>query len=119
MKNPSVAVSLHPYFKAKPGKLGEIKAALPVFVSRTATEDSNLYYDFTINGDQIFCREAYRDADGLLIHLSNVKAQLEALLQLADLTRLEVHGPAAELEKLKDPLAPLNPAWFVQETGVE
>ena len=34
---------------------------------------------------------------------------------MSDLTRLEVHGPAAELEKLKNPLAHLNPAWFAIE----
>jgi len=28
---------------------------------------------------------------------------------------VEVHGPAAELEKLKKPLAHLNPAWFTLE----
>jgi hypothetical protein len=27
----------------------------------------------------------------------------------------EVNGPATELEKLKEPLAHLNPAWFVLE----
>jgi hypothetical protein len=33
-------------------------------------------------------------------------------------TRVEVHGPAAELEKLKGPLADLKPAWFVYECGI-
>jgi hypothetical protein len=28
---------------------------------------------------------------------------------------MEVHGPAAELEKLKKPLAHLNPVWFAIE----
>ena len=119
MKDSSAAVSLHPYFKAKPGKLAEIKAALPAFVARTATEVANLYYDFTINGDEIFCREAYSNADGLLKHLANVEALLGELLKIADLTRLEVHGPVAELVKLKGPLAGLNPVWFVQEAGVK
>ena len=32
-------------------------------------------------------------------------------------TRLEVHGPAAELEKLKKPLAHLNPVLFALEKG--
>jgi len=34
-------------------------------------------------------------------------------LKIADLNRLEVHGPVAELEKLRTPLAHLKPAWFV------
>jgi hypothetical protein len=37
------------------------------------------------------------------------------MLTMADLTRVEVHGPAKELEKLKARLAHLNPKWFVIE----
>jgi len=33
-------------------------------------------------------------------------------MKLADLARVEVHGPAAELDKLKEPLAQLAPVWF-------
>ena len=115
----STVVSLHPYFKAHAGKLPEIKAALPAFVEKTKGEAKNLYYGFTVNGDEIFCREGYTDAEGVLAHLENVGPQLAALLKIADLIRIEIHGPASELEKLKGPLAQLNPAWFACECGVE
>jgi hypothetical protein len=59
--------------------------------------------EFTVNGDEIFCREGYTDAEGVLTHLDNVGALLTELLTMADLTRVEVHGPATELEKLKKP----------------
>jgi quinol monooxygenase YgiN len=108
-------VSLHPYFKVHPGKLEALKAAFPAFVEKTMGEEKNLFYGFTINGDEIFCREGYADAEGLLAHLDNVGALLAEALKIADLTRLEVHGPAAELEKLKKPLAHLNPVWFVAD----
>ena len=52
-------VSIHPYFKAHPGKLAQFKAAMPAFVERTTGETQNLYYEFTSNGDEIFCREGY------------------------------------------------------------
>jgi ABC-type Fe3+ transport system permease subunit len=42
----------------------------------------------------------------------NQGALLAQALTIADLTRLEIHGPAEELEKLKAPLAHLNPVWF-------
>jgi quinol monooxygenase YgiN len=106
-------VSLHPYFKVHPGKLDEFKAGLPAFVKKTKTEQKNLFYDFTINGDEVFCREGYVDAEGLLAHLANVDALLKEAMKIANLVRVEVHGPATELEKLKAPLAALNPAWFV------
>jgi quinol monooxygenase YgiN len=112
-------VSLHPYFKVHPGKLEAVKAKLPAFIDKTATEKKNLFYEFSVNGDEIFCREGYADADGVLAHLDNVGALLAEMFTMADLTRLEVHGPAAELEKLRGPLAHLNPAWFAIEGCVK
>lgn len=108
-------VSLHPYFKVHPGKLEDFKAKLPAFIEKTATEEKNLFYGFSINGDEIFCREGYVDAEGVLAHLDNVGAMLAEAFKIADLTRLELHGPAQELEKLKRPLAHLKPAWFTVE----
>lgn len=105
-------VSIHPYFKAHPGKLEEIKASFPKFMEKTRTEEKNLFYEFTINGDEVFCREGYVGAEGALAHLDNVGALLAEALTIADLTRLEIHGPADELAKLKAPLAHLNPSWF-------
>ena len=112
-------VSIHPYFKARPGKLAEAKGMLPRFVAKVSPETLTLHYDFTINGDEIHCRESYSGAEGLLAHLDNVGSLLGEFLKVADLTRVEVHGPAGELAKLKGPLADLKPAWFVYECGVQ
>lgn len=89
------------------------------FVSKTAGEAANLYYDFTICGEVLFCREAYVGAEGLQKHLENVGTQLQALLKLAEVVRLEVHGTPMELAKLKEPLGALKPEWFEFECGVE
>src|SRR5204863_10050622 len=105
-------VTLHPYFKVHPGKVEEFKKGFPMFVELTKKERKNLFYDFSVNGDEVFCREGYVDAEGLLAHLDNVGALLAHAMTIADLIRLEVHGPAAELEKLKEPLAHLKPEWF-------
>jgi hypothetical protein len=115
MRLPPNFVSLHPYFKVHPGKLEAFKAGLPAFREKAATEEKNLFYDFTINGDDIFCREGYGDAEALLTHLENVGGLLAESFKIADLTRLEVHGLAAELDKLRKPLAHLKPQWFVQD----
>jgi quinol monooxygenase YgiN len=119
MSQPANVVSIHPYFKVHAGKMEEFKAALAAFIERTAIEPKNLYYDFTVNGDIVYCREAYVGADGLLAHLENVGALLGPLMKLADVQRVEVHGPAVELEKLKGPLAGLNPQWFTFMFGVK
>ena len=108
-------VTLHPYFKVHPGEIETLKAAFPAFIEKTAAEKKNLFYGFTINGDEVFCREGYTDAEGVLAHLDNVGAMLAEALKISDLTRLELHGPANELDKLRKPLAHLNPVWFVVE----
>ncbi len=113
------SVSIHPYFKVRAGHLDAVKALMREFVGKTATEEKVLYYEFTLNGDEVFCREAYVGAEGVLEHLTNVGALLDRMLTLSDLTRLEIHGPAEELAKLRSPLGHLNPAWFTYEWGVK
>jgi hypothetical protein len=44
------------------------------FVAKTASEDENLFYAFSINEDQVLCREVYENANGLVAHLDNVGA---------------------------------------------
>ena len=112
-------VSIHPYFRVNEGKLDEFKAMLPLFVEKTRTEDACLFYDFTINGDIIFCREAYVGGEGALAHLDNVGELLEKALGISELIRIELHGSGEELEKLREPLGPLNPDWFIFDSGVE
>src|SRR4051812_37489048 len=106
-------VSLHPYFKIHPGKIEEFKAGFAAFVEKTKAEPKNLFYAFSVNDDEVFCREGYADAEGLLAHLDNIGALLAEALKIGDLVRLEVHGPAAELDKLRGPMAHLKPLWFV------
>ncbi|PYJ91339.1 MAG: hypothetical protein DME62_15635, partial [Verrucomicrobia bacterium] len=104
-------------FKAHPGKLDTVRTILPRFVEKTVNEKENLFYGFSINGDEIFCREGCDSAKGVLAHLDHVGALLAEMLKVADLTRVELHGPTDELEKLKGPLAHLNPAWFALEAA--
>lgn len=118
MSNLSSAVSLHPYFQIHPGKIEEFTANFPAFIERTSSEKGCLYYDFTLNGDEAFCREAYVDGDAALNHLSNVDDLLKKALSISTLTRLEIHGPEAELAKMRGPLAGLAPAWFVHQSGL-
>ncbi len=119
MKSIEGSVSIHPYFKVHAGQLVTVKQLLHEFVAKTSTEEKVLYYEFTLNGDEVFCREAYVGAEGALAHLTNVGALLDRMLTISTLTRLEIHGPATELAKLKGPLGKLNPAWFSYECGLQ
>jgi len=117
--SPHTTVSIHPYFKPREGKLGDFIAGMPAFVERTRSEDAVLCYDFTVSDGIVFCREAYVGGEGALAHLANVGDLLEAALRIADLVRLEVHGAAAELEKMREALRDLPVSWFILETGLE
>lgn len=111
-------VSLHPYFKAHEGKLADFIALFPQLIEKTKTEERCYYYDFSVSGDEIHCREAYNGAEGVLAHLENVGELIGKALEVSDMTRLEVHGPADEIEKLKGPMGELNPQWFIHHSGV-
>ncbi len=105
-------VSLHPYFKPHPGKMETVLELMPMFVARTQPEVGNLFYEFTVNENEVFCREGYVGAVGVLAHLANVHDLLEELLQSATLHRLEIHGPAAELEKLTEAFSGMSPIYY-------
>lgn len=110
--------TLVPYFKIKEGQLAAFRAGVAGFVERTKAETGCVHYAFSYNGDVAHCREGYDNAAAVLAHLDNVGALLQEALKISEITRLEVHGPAAELDQLRAPLAGLNPQWFVLEPGV-
>lgn len=117
MATQDTCCTIVPYFKVHDGKLEAFKALCAKFVEQTEQEPKCLYYGFTFDGDQAHCREGYVDAAGALAHLESVGPLLEEALQMADITRLEVHGPEAELAKLREPLAALGPQFFTLEYG--
>ena len=106
-----------PYFNVQEGKLDDFYALCDQFVDKTKQEAKCLYYGFSFDGNTAHCREGYEDAEGLLAHLENVGALLQESLQIAEIVRLEVHGPALELEKLKGPLGDLSPQFFELKYG--
>lgn len=106
-----------PYFEIPENKLELFKSYCERFVAKTQSEPKCLYYGFSFHENQGHCREGYADAEGVLAHLENVGALLEEALSFSKLTKLEIHGPAEELAKLREPLAKLNPTFFVLEYG--
>ena len=117
MATKDTCCTIVPYFKVHDGKLAAFKQLCEEFVSTTSNEPKCLFYGFSFDEDQVHCREGYIDAEGLLAHLDNVGALLEQALKIANITRLEVHGPESELAKLRQPLEQLSPQYFVLEYG--
>lgn len=117
MATQDTCCTLVPYFKVASVNQPAFRALCETFVEKTRNEPKCLHYAFSFSEDQAHCREGYVDADGLLAHLDNVGNLLQEALKIAELTRLEVHGPESELAKLRGPLAGLKPQFFTIECG--
>jgi hypothetical protein len=115
--NSDTCCGLVPYFEVAEGKLEEFKGFVSKFIALSSTEPGCLYYGFSFSGQAAHCREGYDSAASLLAHLDNVGATLGEALKISKLTRLEVHGPAAGIEKLRAPMAGLNPQFFILAEG--
>lgn len=112
------SVVVFPFFKVK--NMKAYKASLEYFNRMMSPKmEGCLYYGFQIDEENgmAVCKEAYKSGPGFLAHLKNVQKPLDVALALADLEALEVHGPAAELEKMKEALTPLGAKWFVYDAG--
>ena len=112
MTSTDTCCTLVPYFKIHEGQVAAFRANCDAFVEKTRSEPGCLFYGFSFDGDEAHCREGYTDAAAVLSHLENVGALLDEALKISDITRLEVHAPAAELDKLRQPLGGLNPQFF-------
>lgn len=107
-----------PYFEVPEGQLAAFKALGPKFVAKTRSEPGCMHYAFSYSGTTAHCREGYDDADAVLAHLQNVGELLGEALKIAKIVRLEVHAPAAQIEKLRGPMASLKPQFFALEEGI-
>jgi len=110
--------SIAPYFKIHAGQIDAFKSLCERFIEKAGTEPKCLYYGFTFLDDQVHCREGYEDAEGILAHLENVGHLLQEAFKIADVTRLEIHGPAEELAKLRAPLKDMDVQFFTLEYGI-
>ena len=57
-------VTIQPYFKVKAGEDAGGAGIVAGVCRKDGHEADNIFYDFTINGDEIFCREGYRRRGG-------------------------------------------------------
>ncbi len=118
MSLPSNLVTIHPYFKIHPGKEQQVAAAQQKFIARTRAESKCLFYEFTADGDIVFCREGYAGAEGAMEHIEGVADVLGEMLEAADLLRLEIHGTPEDIDVLSAKLAGQDIQWFRRSCGL-
>ena len=108
-------VTLLPYWKAKEGKLAELKAACPSLVELISNEEKCTYISFAFKEDTMLVREGYEGAAGVLEHLEIAGPHFGPLNEASDLVKLEVIASAEDIEALKEPLKDLNPTFYTVE----
>lgn len=100
------------YFSVKPGKKKAFDDLVNRFVEKTANENGIRYYGWSTNGEEAHCRQGYLNAEGFLEHVENVFHLFEEALTISDCSRLAIHGPEVELEKLRGPMADVPLQYF-------
>ena len=105
------------HLKIQSGKLDAFKELCEQSVEKTGQEPKCLYHEFSFNGEQAYCLEAYADADALLSHVESAKSLLAEFWKISELTRLDIHGPEEEIAKLREPLATYNPQFYALKCG--
>lgn len=111
------SVSINPYFRISDENMPAAKELLQTFCGLVRKEAGCLYYNFCFKGNVLTCREAYKDAAAVMAHLENCGEALGKFGQVAELFRIEILGPAQELDKLREPLAGMNPEYFILDCG--
>lgn len=96
------------FFNVKPGKLADFEQLADRFVEKTRNESGIRAYGWSFNTDEAHCRQSYQNAEGFLEHVQNVFGLFQEALTISDCTRLAIHGPEAELAKLREPLAEID-----------
>jgi hypothetical protein len=95
-------LSVMVYWKLR--KPDAFMAGVAKFQARTKQETEIKYYGFARNNDEAVCKEGYDTGEGFLAHMKNVEGPWQAAIAAADVARVEVHGPSAEVDKLRAPL---------------
>jgi len=101
------------YFTVNPDEMEAFERLADQFVEKTRNENGIRYYGGSFNGEEAHCRQGYLDAAGFLEHATNVLPLFEQALKISDCTRLAIHGPEDELEKLRGPMADIQLQYFI------
>jgi quinol monooxygenase YgiN len=111
--------TIQPYFTVL--DMERAKPIMQEFVEQTAKEKSCVYYGWTMDGDKLFCREAYLDAEGVLQHLENVGPCIEKILAsgVCKLDSIEFHGPQADLDRLREKADALGAKCYATDSGFQ
>lgn len=95
------------------GKTETFKEQMKILIEMVRLkEPDTLIFEFYFNDDETKCYpfELYKNSKGLVTHIKNVSEIFSKILEVSQLTRLEIFGKATE--ELKEAVAPLGAKIF-------
>lgn len=117
MSAPTV-VTLVGYFNIRPASADQFRANCEEMVALRGREPGHLASAYSFDGDiAATSREDYENADAVMRHMEVGQHIYERTRALVEVTGVEIHGPAAELDKLRDLFGDLSPRLYVTEFG--
>ena len=104
------------YMQVVEGQMPAFLELCKKFTVSASEEEGCLYYSYCFDGNDVCCRQTYVDAAGVLQRVRHVGELMESkFIGTFELQRLEVFGPAEELDKLRQPLADFHAKLYAVE----
>ncbi|KAJ8901500.1 hypothetical protein NDN08_007345 [Rhodosorus marinus] len=95
-------VSVNGYFRAKEGKKIESENKIQTFLNEGKEHPYLKSYTFARRADGVVhWTERAESAEEYLAHLETIAGHIDEIADIQDIERIEVAGPASEIEKLK------------------
>jgi len=114
-----LSVAFMPYFLIKDNELDNFIEVCNQCIEQVKQETLCLSYGFSISpaahNNMAFCRELFANAEGVMAHLQNIEILFkDGLCRYGELVSLQIHGPKAELDRLReDPvIQEMNPEFY-------
>jgi len=112
---PDNHVTLVSFYKVPDERLVEVKEKFATFYENKKSQtDDCLYFGFGLHPNTVISRAGYKDAQGLLKHLGNIKEELKYFTDIVGEGNEEVVvvGPKSELDMLREPLKSINTKFY-------
>jgi hypothetical protein len=112
----SVPVTLVGYFDIPTGKAEQFRANCEAMLALRDKQPGLLGTAYGFDGDTAATsREDYENADAVVRHMELGEHIYERTRDLVEIRNIEIHGPEAELSKLRNLFSEHSPRFFTTE----
>lgn len=122
---PDTHVQVAPLYTVPEDKVAAFQELIGKFyTSSNSSTKERLYYGWAREGNNFFCRQGFRSAEGFLSHMQDIDAVLKEAMDLAgNSAACNILGPKEELDKLRSAasgdsaLGKMSPVFYDLDVG--